>query len=280
MNQFEIINEDVSVKQPCVYIIKNINNDKIYIGSTINFRKRAKEHKRHLEKNSHVNKYLQKSYNKGNKFTIEILQFCEKEQLILLEAHYALVHESNNKNIGYNILIPGEMPKFKITEKHKEKMVTARRLKGYDLSHLRTKENMEKCILAKYKKVNVFKKDGSFLFTTNSMIEAEEKTGVKRQNISENCRNKSSHLYKDLYFRYFGDSNYRESYIKVIYDNKVFKFDKVEEVLDFFNIKNGVNLYKFANTKTYKNKSFEYFNKKLSKSKHKQRNTDKNEQSK
>ena len=65
-----------------------------------------------------------------------------------------LVYESNDKNIGYNILIPGEMPKFEITEKHKEKMAIARRIKGYDLSYLRTREVIEKCKVKKYKKVN------------------------------------------------------------------------------------------------------------------------------
>lgn len=280
MSQFEINIKDAFSKDSCVYIIKNKNNNKIYIGSTINFRKRSLEHKRDLEKNKHINKHLQKSYNKGNKFTIEILQLCQKEQLILLETDYVLDCKSNNKNIGYNILIPGEMPKFKITEKHKEKMITARRKKGYDLSCLRTREVIEKCRIKKYKKINVFKKDGSLLFTAKSMIDAEEKTGIKRQNISENCRNKSSYLYKNLYFRYLGDNNYREKYIKVIYDNEVFGFDKVAEVLKFFNIKSDTNLYKFAKNKNFEGKSFEYFNKKHSKSNYKQKNTDKNEQSK
>lgn len=280
MNQFEINIKDEFFKESCIYIIRNKNNNKIYIGSTINFRKRSLEHKRDLEKNNHRNKHLQKSYNKGNKFTIEILEICQKEELILLETDYVLIHESNNKNIGYNILIPGEMPKFEITETHKEKMVIARRIKGYDLSYLRTREVIEKCKLKKYKKVNVFKKDGSLLLSANSMIEAEEKTGIKRQHISKSCRNKSSNLYKGLYFRYLEDSNYREKYIKIIYDNKVFEFDKVREVLDFFNIKNDVNLYKFAKNKTFNGKSFEYFNKKYSKSNYKQKNTDKNTQSK
>ena len=280
MSQFEININDIIFIDSCVYIIKNKNNNKIYIGSTINFKKRAQEHKRDLEKNNHINKHLQKSYNKGNKFTIEILEVCEKEQLILLETNYVLVNKSNDKNIGYNILIPGEMPKFKITEKHKEKMAIARRKKGYDLSCLRTKEVIEKCRLKKYKKIDVFKKDGSLLFTAKSMIEAEEKTGVKRQNISQNCRNKLSNLYNNLYFRYSGNSNCREKYIKIIYDNEVFEFDKVREVLNFFNIKNDTTLYKFAKSKIFEDKPFEYFNKKHSKSNYKQKNTDKNDQSK
>lgn len=108
MNQFEINIKDEFFKESCIYIIRNKNNNKIYIGSTINFRKRSLEHKRDLEKNNHRNKHLQKSYNKGNKFTIEILEICQKEELILLETDYVLIHESNNKNIGYNILIPGD----------------------------------------------------------------------------------------------------------------------------------------------------------------------------
>ena len=42
-----------------VYIITNIINNKIYIGSTINFSKRWKKHKQHLNNNKHVyNKVL------------------------------------------------------------------------------------------------------------------------------------------------------------------------------------------------------------------------------
>ena len=41
-----------------------------------------------------------------------------------------------------------------------------------------------------------------------------------------------------------------------------------------------MNLYKFAKAKTFNSKPFEYFNRKYSKSNYKQKNTDKNSQSK
>lgn len=47
-----------------IYIIKNILNNKIYVGSTIDIKKRWRDHKWHLKENKHHNSHLQASYNK------------------------------------------------------------------------------------------------------------------------------------------------------------------------------------------------------------------------
>lgn len=47
-----------------IYKIKNLITDKIYIGSTNNFKKRWMEHEKQLNKNIHKNKKLQHSWNK------------------------------------------------------------------------------------------------------------------------------------------------------------------------------------------------------------------------
>ena len=74
-----------------IYIIKNVKNDKKYIGSAINLNGRWNEHKSRLRKNKHPNLILQNVYNKHG---IEILEFSvlefinDKEDLILREQHY------------------------------------------------------------------------------------------------------------------------------------------------------------------------------------------------
>jgi len=59
-----------------IYQIYNKENGKIYIGSTINFKKRKKEHKNCLENNTHGNKHLQRAWNEdgSNVFDFKIIE--------------------------------------------------------------------------------------------------------------------------------------------------------------------------------------------------------------
>lgn len=50
-----------------IYYLRNIRNDKRYIGQTIDFDRRKHEHFKSLRNNTHVNDYLQHSFN--NLFT-------------------------------------------------------------------------------------------------------------------------------------------------------------------------------------------------------------------
>lgn len=84
----------------CIYQIRNISNNKIYIGSTKEFHKRKLRHIRELKKNKHHCIYLQRAYNKyGNSFFVfEILEKCTESELLNKEQEWI-----NNKNPDYNI---------------------------------------------------------------------------------------------------------------------------------------------------------------------------------
>lgn len=70
-----------------IYKITNIVNNKCYIGSANNLKRRKWEHFCNLKYNRHCNKKLQFSYNKYSKdnFIFEILAICPKEYCIKLE---------------------------------------------------------------------------------------------------------------------------------------------------------------------------------------------------
>jgi hypothetical protein len=70
-----------------IYQIVNKINGKRYIGSAVDLRKRKLQHLYHLRNNKHVNKHLQKSYNKyGEKFfKFEIILYCINKDLIFFE---------------------------------------------------------------------------------------------------------------------------------------------------------------------------------------------------
>ena len=73
-----------------IYKIINIKTNEIYIGSSINLKKRKSDHFYLLRKNKHTNKHLQNSFNKHgeNSFLFIILELCEKNICLLLEQKY------------------------------------------------------------------------------------------------------------------------------------------------------------------------------------------------
>lgn len=59
-----------------IYYIINIVNNKKYIGSSFDIKKRISKHFRQLSKNKHINKHLQNAYNFYGKenFSFEIVE--------------------------------------------------------------------------------------------------------------------------------------------------------------------------------------------------------------
>ena len=84
-----------------VYKITNNVNGKFYIGSSVNIISRWSGHLSDLNKNKHHSRYLQRAWNKygADYFSFEIIEQCEKSQLIAREQHYF-----DTKKPQYNIL--------------------------------------------------------------------------------------------------------------------------------------------------------------------------------
>jgi group I intron endonuclease len=73
-----------------VYCIRNLINGKIYIGSSVDIKKRWSFHKKTLDKNTHHNGRLQNAWNKygADAFEFSILEVCFSFILIFREQHY------------------------------------------------------------------------------------------------------------------------------------------------------------------------------------------------
>lgn len=73
-----------------IYEIKNILNDKVYIGSSKNIKTRVYNHLKDLISNKHPNKKLQNSWNKygSNSFIFSFKEECLIENLIKIEQEY------------------------------------------------------------------------------------------------------------------------------------------------------------------------------------------------
>ncbi len=88
-----------------IYRIVNTKTSKVYIGSAINLHRRFITHYDILKRNVHHSKHLQNSFNKYGKdvFEIDILQKCDKENLLFHEQKWIDLTKSYDRRLGYNI---------------------------------------------------------------------------------------------------------------------------------------------------------------------------------
>lgn len=89
-----------------IYIIKNIVNNKIYIGSAVDITKRWWRHKKDLKKGKHHSILLQRAWNKYGKenFKFECLQEVSNSQhLLSYEQVYLDYYKSYENEHGYNL---------------------------------------------------------------------------------------------------------------------------------------------------------------------------------
>ena len=89
-----------------VYQIRCLINNKIYVGSTVNFETRKKDHFKRLENNKH-NRYFQNAFNKHGEdnFECEILEIIEDDidTIRQREQYYMDYLKSHDRNFGYNL---------------------------------------------------------------------------------------------------------------------------------------------------------------------------------
>ena len=108
-----------------VYMIKNIINNKIYIGSSKDITKRLLGHKNLLNKKKHGNRFLSNAWHKygEDNFTFSVVEYVESDQLIIKEQHYIDFYKSCDNKIGYN-LVPnaGSNLGWKPSDETKKKM--------------------------------------------------------------------------------------------------------------------------------------------------------------
>ncbi len=131
------------MKQGGVYIIKNVINNKFYIGSSFNIINRWESHIRELKKNKHKNKYLQRAWNKYGEenFKFEILELIEDTKYLLNREQY-WIDKLHACKLGYNLCpIAGSTLGIKLSKETKEKISKVQ--KGKKLSE-ETKQKISK----------------------------------------------------------------------------------------------------------------------------------------
>lgn len=126
-----------------IYKITNISDKKIYIGQTVNYRKRKTSHLNSLKNGNHHNEHLQRAFDKYGEsaFEIELIKECTTEELDEMEKHYIKELDACNHDKGYNMMYGGQAYR-NFTKEVRQKMSIAR--KGMKFSD----EHREKISLA------------------------------------------------------------------------------------------------------------------------------------
>jgi len=169
----------------CVYKIHNTKTKQVYIGSTINLRRRIRRHGYELRTQTHHSSKLQRAVNK---YGIEIfyVEIIYSETITLSELHakeIEYIKKFNSVNKGYNqILNSKEYKKFKQSSLAKENFIKSRSIKVISID-LKTKK----------------------VIHYSSVAEAALKNKEQSTNISKCCKNKLRYI-KNKVFIY--EKNY------------------------------------------------------------------------
>jgi group I intron endonuclease len=173
-----------------IYIIENLVNNKIYVGSTNNLDGRKGRHFSSLRKNKHHNKHLQFSFNKykEDNFKFYVLEECKIKNLANREQYYIdkLKPQYNKRLIAEN------NQGLKHSEEAKRKISIAHKGNTHNLGRKQSKESVVK----REKVVLQLTKNGEFIKEWKSLSEIERELNFNKGNISNCCKGKKLTAYK------------------------------------------------------------------------------------
>lgn len=188
-----------------IYCIKNIINNKVYIGKSKNIPERWEKHLYALKSNTHPNFHLQSSFNKygeGNFSFIILGSFKEVEEVTLNELEIKLIkqYKSHIDSYGYNKTFGGEGAshieevKQKISNSLKGRPLDEKRkniLKQANTGRKQSKEEIQKRTEKQKIKILQYDLEGNFVREWSSMREAANELNIYESGINACVNGKS-----------------------------------------------------------------------------------------
>lgn len=88
-----------------IYLIRNVVDGKLYIGSAVDINRRWRRHRFDLNHGKHHNIHLQRAWSEDgeNSFEFSIIEVCAPEVLIIREQAWIDYHDVTNHEKGYNL---------------------------------------------------------------------------------------------------------------------------------------------------------------------------------
>ena len=111
-----------------VYEIRNTLNNKVYIGSSINVKKRLAVHRGQLKRGDHPSSHLQASWDKSGSdaFKFKQLIVCAPSNLMFYEQRIMDGYKANKREFGYNKrLVVESCAGLKLSPEHKAKIAAS-----------------------------------------------------------------------------------------------------------------------------------------------------------
>jgi hypothetical protein len=93
------------LNKPGIYLIYNLENQRVYVGQSKNVRRRLNAHRSCLLLGNHKNNYLQRAFDKygEDKFVFRSVEYCEVENLTEREEYWIGRFNSMSTSRGYNL---------------------------------------------------------------------------------------------------------------------------------------------------------------------------------
>lgn len=115
-----------------IYLIANIVNGKVYVGSSTHINTRKRQHFSELKRGEHGNPHLQYAWNKHDQeaFCFQILEHCDIEDLVEREDWWITLLDSRNPDKGYNLRSADRRVGHKHSDESREKMSTLAKRRG------------------------------------------------------------------------------------------------------------------------------------------------------
>ena len=175
-----------------IYQLRNLVNGKVYIGSSIDLKRRKVDHFKMLRGNKHYNPKLQNAYNKYGEENIvfEIIEYVSSENLLKREQYY--IDTLNVVNEGYNIApIAGNRLNCKCSEETKEKL----RNKRLGTHHTEEAKNL----MREYRKQNttIGEKNGMYGKKHTEETRNKMRLAQKGRNLGKHHTEESKRLISD-----------------------------------------------------------------------------------
>lgn len=259
----------------CIYLIKNIINNKIYVGKTRNFTKRMNKHRSDANRHSKNKQVISRAISKygWENFEISILEKFEIniDECLLIEKEALWINKLNSakKDIGYNVEKIGmpssynkrkpfsEETKFKISQSRKELYRT-----GKITSPFADKEFLKKIRKDKLE-INQFDlKTKQLIKTWPSAADAANFLGFKSsQGINSTCRKERNQTF-GFYWEYvkpiYGIPDFVPREIKKVKQidthtgEVIFIFNSCEEAAKSIGYRHGSNISTACRIKIHK----------------------------
>lgn len=184
-----------------IYVLKNLINEKVYVGQTKNPKQRRATHFYTAKRNIKYPLYRSIRKHGAENFSFEVIEECDDTVINEREQFWIVHFSSFNPEKGYNLTNGGEgASNYKHTKEHRKRLMgntfgkghhhtvdARKRMSVARRGKSKTREWINKINKANMKAVQLIDTNG-LIHSFESATEASQKTGVPRSTICVGCK--------------------------------------------------------------------------------------------